>query len=442
MTPPSSTIPGPGIWSAAANVLAFRRDPLGFMERLAARFGPVVRVRFAWLTQYFINDPGLARQILELPHTAANKHTRSVQLLGRIAGTSVLTANGAPWFQRRRLLQPLFHHQRMRSYPELMGQLCHEMLERWKSRPQIAAHEEMTRLTFTFICRVVFAGAPASAAAEMQAPVTEMLATIWKTILSPAQTPLWPGMASRRRFDRALAELDDFIFRQIRERREQGGDHGDLLQMLLDCRDADTGEAMSDEDIRNECITMLIAGHETTANALTWSLLLLAGHPDIREPVRTEVQQVCGDGPPLPEHLPQLQRTRAVLMEAMRLYPPIWLIERNLEAPFACGDWSLPAGAQLLISPHILHRLPAFWSEPDKFNPDRFLERDAEDNPAFLPFGTGPRVCIGRNLATREGIVFLAVIVRGSRLERADAAPVAPAPGISLRPAREILLQT
>jgi len=436
----SRAIPGPGFWSAAANVLAFRRDPLRFMEQLSARCGPVVRVRFAWLTQYFINDPGLARQILELPHTAANKNTRSVRLLGRIAGASVLTANGVSWFQRRRLLQPLFHHQRMRRYPELMAQLCAEMLERWKSSPQVAVHEEMTRLTFTFICRVVFAGAPDSAAAELQAPVTEMLATIWKTILSPAQTPLWPGMASRRRFDRALAELDDFIFRQIRARRANGGNHSDLLQMLLDCRDADTGEAMSDADLRNECITMLIAGHETTANALTWALLLLAEHPDVRRRVRAEVAEVCGPEPPAPEHLPRLLLTRAVFMEALRLYPPIWLMERNLDAPFEAGGVVLPAGAQLLISPHILHRLPQCWAAPDKFQPDRFLAPAAEENPAFLPFGTGPRVCIGRNLATWEGLVFLAMIVRDTALERADRGPVPPQPGISLRPRREVRL--
>jgi cytochrome P450 len=436
----SGPIPGPGAWTAAANVLAFRRDPLRFMELLAARYGPVVRVRFAWLTQYFINDPVLARQILELPHTASNKSTRSVQLLGRIAGASVLTANGASWFHRRRLLQPLFHQQRMRSYPELMTELGAQMLERWKSLPQIEVHEEMTCLTFTFICRVVFAGAPASAAAEMQAPVTEMLATVWKTILSPAQSPLWRGMASRRRFDRALAQLDEFIFRQIRERRARGGE-GDLLQMLLDCRDADTGEAMSDEDVRNECITMLIAGHETTANALTWALLLLTEHPDVLRRVRAEVTEVCRASPPGLEHLPRLVLTRAVFMEALRIYPPIWLIERNLDAAFTARDMSLPAGAQVLISPHLLHRLPEFWTEPGRFDPDRFLAPGAEDNPAFLPFGTGPRVCIGRNLATWEGIVFLAMIARGAGLERADSGPVLPLPGISLRPGRDFLLK-
>jgi cytochrome P450 len=438
---PSSVIPGPGLWTAAANVLAFRRDPLRFMEQLAPRYGPVVRVRFAWLTQYFINDPALAREVLELPHTAANKNTRSVQLLGRIAGKSVLTANGASWFQRRRLLQPLFHHQRMRRYPELMTQVCSEMLERWRSLPQVPVHEEMTRLTFTFICRVVFAGAPAAAAAEMQAPVTEMLATVWNTILSPAQTPLWPGMASRRRFDRALARLDEFILRQIRGRRAHGGDQGDLLQMLLDCRDADTGEAMSDADIRNECITMLIAGHETTANALTWALLLLTENPDVLRRVRAEVTEVCGTRPPGLEQLPRLLLTRAVFMESMRLFPPIWLIERNLDTAFTARDVSLPAGAQVLISPHILHRLPGFWSEPGRFDPDRFLAPGAEGNPAFLPFGTGPRVCIGRNLATWEGIVFLAMITGGAGLERADSGPVLPLPGISLRPGREFLLK-
>ena len=300
----------------------------------------------------------------------------------------------------------------------------------------------MTRLTFTFICRVLFADAPVSAAADMQSPVTLVLATLWKAVLSPLQIPLWSLTRSRRRFDAALAGIDAFIYDQIRRRRESGGDgHGDMLQMLLDSRDADTGEAMSDEQVRNECITMLIAGHETTANALTWALLLLAEHPHELSLLREEVNSVLGERSPALEDLARLPRTRAVFMEAMCLYSPIWLMERNLDVACDSSGFSLPAGAQLLISPWVLHRLPEYWIEPERFNPARFLAPGAEDNPAFLPFGTGPRVCIGRHLAIWEGIVFLAMIVRRASLERVDQVPVPVEPGISLRPGREILLR-
>lgn len=437
-----SLITGPSLWSAVANVAAFRRDPLSLMDRMAVQYGPVVKVPFAWLTRYLVNDPAMARQILQLPHTAANKDTRSVRLLRYCAAESVLTANGESWFHRRRLVQPAFHHRRMEALPSLMAELCGQMLERWRTQPHIEAHDEMTRLTFTLICRVLFADAPVSAAADMQSPVTLVLATLWKAVLSPLQTPLWSLTRSRRRFDAALAGIDAFIHDQIRRRRESGGDgHGDLLQMLLDSRDADTGEAMSDEQVRNECITMLIAGHETTANALTWALLLLAEHPHELSLLREEVNSVLGERSPGLEDLARLPRTRAVFMEAMRLYPPIWLMERNLDVPMDSSGISLPAGAQLLISPWVLHRLPEYWIEPERFNPSRFLTPGAEDNPAFLPFGTGPRVCIGRHLAIWEGIVFLAMIVRRASLERVDQVRVPVEPGISLRPGREIILR-
>jgi cytochrome P450 len=439
----NSPLPGPGLLSVVLDLVRLRRSALEYFEGLHQKHGPVVRVRFAWVTLVVVNDPELARRILHLPHQSANKNTRSVGLLKRVCGESVLTSNGESWFRHRRLVQPAFHHQRIDGFLQIMVHTAAEALTHWANRTSIAPLKEMTDLTFAFICQALFSMDPGSQAPHLQSAIDAVMQSTWRTMQSPSQYPLRLPTPTRRRFRNAMGEIDRFLFDLISKRREQsGGENQDLLGMLMAARDADTDNGMSDAEIRNEAITFMIAGHETTANALSWALLLLAKHPQVQAAAQSEILATLGDRSPSLQEIPALRLVRAVFLETLRLYPPIWLIERNLDTELADGTWPLPAGSQVLICPWVMHRAAQYWQDPTEFRPDRFLTPGAEDNPAFLPFGTGPRACIGRNLAMMEGVVFLAMLLQRFQFSSTpNDPPWQPDAGISLRPPAVVSLQ-
>ncbi len=406
------------------NLHRFRRDPLGYMTWVTEKHGPVVRCRLAWLVMTIVHDPVAALAILKLPHRAVNKNTRSVSRLKRISGPSLLTASGDEWFRLRRMVQPVFHHHRIAEYEKEISRLTAAMIEEWRAgtaagKP-VAVGTEMRRLTFRFICRVLLSADPSDEMEALEKSIGELLDEAWQEIRSPTDLRWRLPTKHRKRFDRALAHVRGFLQRHVTARRGSDGQSGDLLTMLMAIKDADTGEGLPDDAIINESITLLIAGYDTTANALAWAQVLLAQHPEAA--ARLQSDAPSGD----------TKYARAVFMEALRLYPPIWVIERNLCEEVTAGSWTLPEGAQVLISPWVLHRLPQYWESPEEFRPERFLDPDAE-HPAYLPFGAGPRSCIGRGLAMMEGETVLAMIAAAGSLKLCGPPPP-PDPGITLRP--------
>ena len=439
----ASLVPTPWFNFGAVNVVQFQRDPLGFLARLMRECGPVASCRIAWHPRVVVNDAHLARTILNLPHTASNKRTRSVAAIRRICGESVLTADRDSWFRHRRLVQPAFHRQQVARHVDTMAGLSRAMIEEWTAAAQAGQPVEVTiamrRLTFRFVCKALFNADPSAEIAQLEACIVHVLEETWRSIRSPLDLAMRSPTRRRRRFQEALAGIDAFVTRMISARRRAPGETADLLSLLLAARD-EHGGMLSDEEIRNESVTLLIAGYDTTANALAWAVSELAQHPAVAERLSHEAGAVLNGRLPALADLPALPYARAVFLETLRLHPPIWILERNLEAPVISGEWRLPMGTQVLITPYFLHRLPAHWEKAGAFEPARFVGPGdhAEENPAYLPFGTGPRSCIGKQLSLLEGHVFLATLANAGRFRRVAAVPPETDAGISLRPLGEL----
>lgn len=424
---PSSPVFNGGV----VNLIRFQRDPLRFFSAIVQEHGPVLKCRLAWLTLVLVADPAAARAVLKLPRHAANKRTRSAALIGLVSGRSLLTADGDSWFRLRRLVQPAFHHGQIAGYSERIERLGAAFIDGWKAAPngRIEVASAMRRLTFRFICGALLGTEPGAELDTLERSINRLLADVWAEIRSPMGRGLQRKGRRRREFDEALAQVRGFIQERIAARRagKEAG-QGDLLAMLLSVRDADSGEGMSDTEIIDECVTLIIAGHDTTANALAWSLALLARNPAAAERLRAESASADGGR----------AHARAVFLETLRLYPPIWIIERNLDAAAALDGWRLESGSQVIISPWVLHRSPAHWDAPEEFQPERFLDPEAE-HPAFLPFGDGPRTCIGKGLAMLEGIALLTLVGRAGTLSMEGELPE-PDPALTLRPKGELWL--
>ncbi len=437
------TIPHSGGLLDIKNALAFRRDPLAFFDRIMRQQGLVVSCPLAWFQRYLVAEPGLARAVLTMPHRSANKRTRSVRQMARVAGAGLLTANGERWLRLRRMIQPAFHHQHAAGWAEDMTTLARATIKHWsaeRSQP-LDIGIEMRRLTFRFIGRVLLGADPSARLAELEGAIEFVLADLWKTIESAVDPGSFLPGKRKRKFDASLAIIDTFVRKSIARRRASGEDGKDFLGVLLSARDPATGAGLTDTELRNECVTFLIAGHDTTANALAWALHLLDMHPPVALALKNEIAGTLHGDEPSTDAILALKWPRAIFLEALRLYPPIWLIERNLEKPLSHDGWHLPAGAQVLVSPWVMHRRSEFWERPDDFWPERFFAPDAEENLAFLPFGAGPRTCIGKPLALLEGRIFLALIARAGHLHHTSAAPVIPEARISLRPVGNLLMR-
>lgn len=410
------------------NLIRFQRDPLHFLAEVNRECGPVVKCRLAWLKLILVNDPAAARAILKLPHHSANKDTRSAACISLVSGRSLLTANGDSWFRLRRLVQPAFHHQRLAGYAAEIERLAGQMIAEWKAAPggRVEVGAAMRQLTFRFICRVLLSADPSKEINALEVSINQLLTAVWQSIRSPFDWSLKLPTRNRQQFDAALAHVRGFIQGRLTARRNSGAPSAhDLLAMLMEACDADTRKGMSEDEIINECVTLVLAGYDTTANALAWSLTLLAQHQDVAASLRAE-----------PESATDAPYARAVFLETLRLYPPIWIIERNLDEAVTAGPWHFAAGAQLIISPWVLHRSPYHWENPEAFRPERFLD-PAVEHSAFLPFGDGPRTCIGKGLAMMEGVKVLALVGKAGTLAMAGPIP-SPDPGIALRPHGEV----
>jgi cytochrome P450 len=338
-------------------------------------------------------------------------------------------------------MQPAFHRQRLADLVGLMGDLTGAMLERWqdvtaRDRPlDIAA--EMRRLTREIIVKTMFGvdiGVDeADAVGQAFTTVTEYVTDQTTAVLLP---PLhWPTPRNRQ-IERAQRLIDQVVYRFIHERRRNAENSGDIITMLLSARDQETGESMSDEQLRDEVRTIFFAGYDTTSNALAWTWYLLAQHPEIEQRMHHELTQVLGGRRPTFEDLPNLTYTRMVIQESMRLYPPGWMTSRTAVVDDEIQGYHIPAGAKIVLSPYVTHRLPTFWERPNLFDPERFTpERSAgRHRCAYIPFGVGPRLCIGTNLAMLEAPLIVAMVAQSFRLRMVPGHSVQLLPLITLQP--------
>jgi enediyne biosynthesis protein E7 len=418
---------------------ALARDALGVFERARA-LGDVVRLAVPGRRPLFVlADPAHIRRVLQENHPNYRR-TPFHDRLKAVMGEGLVTSEGELWRRQRRLLQPAFRAERIRRFVEAMGAVAVELSDGWEATAEagraVDVSREMSDLTLDIAVRCMFGqerrGGDAAISAALQ-EVQDWLAGRFFS-LAPDWTERLPTPANRR-FRRALAALNAAVGRIVGHRLAAGEAGDDLLGMLLAAQEE--GAGVDARQVRDEAMTMLLAGHETSAAALTWVWHLLALHPEVSEAVRDEAVRVLG-GRPAPEadDLTALDLTRAVVQEAMRLYPPVGWFGRLAAGPDQIGGFDIPAGAILALSPWLVQRDPRFWPDPARFDPARFVSGAPRPAPyAYFPFGGGPRTCLGNHFATTEMLVALAVLAPRFRLRHASGAPVRAELLVTLRPA-------
>jgi cytochrome P450 len=413
----------------------FNRDTLGFIEA-CTRYGDVVRCRFLYVQAYFLFNP---LDIESLLTTQAKSFRKAESLRSpffhRLVGNGLVTSEGDFWRRQRRLAQPAFHRQRISSYGDVMVEYAERAMTKWQHGEQRDIAREMTRLTLEIVVKTLFNSDISNDADH----VGRMLSEIVKPFASQA-TLKWildnrlptPG---HRRYFKAVGEIDRIIFRIISERRASGHDEGDLLSMLLEAQD-DDGSQMNDAQLRDEVMTLFLAGHETTALALSWSWYLLASNPEAEQHFHAELDRVLAGRPPNVADLPDLKYTEMIAKEAMRLYPPAYAIGREAIEDCEIGGYRVPRGTQLFAFQWVTHRDPRYYQNPNEFEPERWINEPTERQAkyAYFPFGGGPRQCIGNYFAMMEIVLLLATIGRRFRFSLVPDHKVEVLPVLSLRP--------
>lgn len=428
-------VPGPTPRELLPRLRELQQEPLEFLLELTRRYGPFVRLPVPGLPVFSISDPEAVKHVLQDNARNYSKRTLQFTNLALVTGQGLLTSDGEFWLRQRRMAQPAFHRHRIAGFGEAMTGAALRMLERWKAKQDgvLDLDHEMMEMTLEVVGLTLFSSDFSAAAERMVEATLTALDYVIHKAQNPFGPPAWVPTARNRRFRQALGVLDRAVYRLIEERRARGRPHGDLLSMLLEARD-DDGQPMTLRQLRDELITVIIAGHETVASALTWTWHLLAQHPQAEAALHAELAQVLGGRTPTTDDLPRLPYTRAVFEEALRLYPPAWLITRRATGPDTVGGYPVPKGSLLVLSPYITHRQPSAWPEPETFRPERFLEAARPPRYAYIPFGGGPRLCIGNTFALVEGQLILATVAQRYRLRPADPKPVEVAPLVTIRP--------
>lgn len=424
--------------------LSIQRDTLGFFDR-ARKYGGVFR--FPMLTPEKKLDvcaafrPDYVEYVLKSNQKNYRK-SGAYARLGSIMGNGLLVSEGDFWLRQRRLSQPAFHRHRLRLLAQTIAEATEEMVsKRWdplESGETIDISEDMSRLTLTIVGRTLLSRDLANVSPQVTFAVQDVLDHASKRIKAAVALPEGAPTPGNRRFKRSLAVLDGLVYDIIREHREGAEDKGDLISMLVAARDEETGEGMTDDQLRDEVMTAIIAGHETTAAALSWAWYLLSKNPETRRRLEREAEDVAGSGFVDFDSYQRLEYAQAVFKETLRLYPPAWLIARRAVQADEIGGLPIDADTRVILSPYVTHRDPALWANPEGFDPSRFLKENEHSLPqedfAYYPFGGGPRQCMGRNLALMEGPIILATIARRYRLDLVPGAKVVPEAKVTLRP--------
>ena len=420
-------------------VLRVLRNPLLTLPK-AAYEEPITILNARGRIWVWVSDPALVEEVVLNRAGDVEKTPVEKRVFSRLLRDGVLTADGKLWRWQRRTMAPMFRHSEILRYIPAMAEAAGEQVVRWRRSPPGAIQHidgDMSATTFAIIARTMLAGGLAADADIIRRETARSLSHLsWEIAFALLRLPRWlphPTFFQLRRSTRRLREAVSNI---ITRRKAQGGDDDDLLGKLLAARDPESGEPMDHERVINNLLTLLEAGHETTSRALTWTLYLLARAPEWQNRLRREVIAVASDEPLTAEHLPNLVLTQQVLKEAMRLYPPAPFISRQLMKPIELGGESLPAGAMIMMSIYAMHRHRRLWTDPDRFDPTRFApEREATfPRNQFMPFGAGPRICLGAAFAMAEATVVLATLLRGARFEWDGHHEPQPISRITLQP--------
>ena len=433
---------------------ALAQDPLGMFTRLAREGSGVVPLRIGLRRGHLVSDPEQIRHVLleNAPHY--DKGTPAFRAVRVALGNGLLTSSGDFWKRQRRIAQPSFHGENLRRFAPIFSRLANACADQWANQHRagqpIDAGMDMMKATLSGVAEALFGEDLSSEAAEINRVFPPILAELAHRTHSPILVPRWIPSARNRRLNAALGTIQGIVDAMIRKRRQrlqaiaaEPSGRRDLLSSLMLAQDEETGESMSDQQLHDEVMTVLIAGHETTANALSWVWYLLDRHPEEQERLRAELTAVTGNRPPVAEDLPQLKRLRMVFLEALRLYPPVWLFDRRALAADRLGETEIRSGDLVLFCPYAIHRIESLWPDPEVFRPERFEpgQEQQKNKFAYLPFGAGPRICMGMGFAMMESMILLGTLIQRFRTRLWTPDRIQPRAQVTLRPDQPVLLR-
>jgi cytochrome P450 len=430
-----STPPGPRSVIPFRYLRTLQRDPIPFFSRIAAEYGDAVQFSVGPQKIFLFNHPDLIRELLVTQHRSFHK-SRVLQRSKIIFGEGLLTSEEELHRRQRRLVQPAFHRERIGRYAEVMIERAAKLRERWRDGEVRDIHHEMMGLTLSVVAKTLFDADVDQEADEIGVALTSLV-DLFPTLMNPLANLLRKlPLPQTMRFRRSIERLDRTVYGIIDERRKSGQDRGDLLSMLLMAVDEEgDGGGMTDQQLRDEAMTLFLAGHETTANALAWTWYLLALNPEAADEMHRELDSVLGDRLPLPDDYPRLPYTEMVVAESMRMFPPAWAVSRLAIEEAMIGEWMVPRGAVVVAAQAVTHRDPRWFPDPGLFDPLRFTPEAQASRPklAYFPFGAGPRICIGEGFAWMEAVLIVATIAQRWRMELVSN-DVTPQASITLRP--------
>ncbi|MBM7692023.1 cytochrome P450 [Peribacillus deserti] len=420
----------------SGHVKDFQADPLGFLKRVSG-YGEVAKMRFGpFQNVYLISDPDLIKQVLVTKQKSFKK-SQDFNALKPVVGEGLLTSEKEYHMRQRRLIQPAFKKTNIRSYAQSMIDITTDYVSKWRDGEERIITQDTMNITLDIISKTMFNMEFKEGYNIIGPPLDTVMHIAVKRMRKLFNLPLWIPTKKNREFNKAIEQLDAVLYTIIEKRRQDTEKHEDMLGILMDARDEEDGIGMTDIQVRDELMTMFLAGHETTANALAWTLLLLSQNPEAEQKFFDEVDQVIGSRSPAPEDFMKLTYTQNVIWESLRLYPPAFVIGREALEEVEIGDYQFKKGDMIMISQYVMHHKPEYFADPEIFRPERFENNFVKTIPAYayFPFGGGPRVCIGNHFALMEMVLVLATMAQRFKVKLApDHSRVTPYPSITLRP--------
>ncbi len=433
-SPPTLPLPPAAGWRGTLD--AVRMSPPDFLLKIFRQHGDVARFR-GLFTVYCINHPEYVREVLTKAWPRYSKNTIDYRVISSTLGNGLVTNDGPDWSRQRRLMQPVFANRHIDQFDTVINEMTAALARRWENQPadeQLWLDRDMSRVTFQVVSRTLF-GADIDDVADEMVEFLEILNQHPLQLSALLTMYPWVPVPSNRRFRRTKARLDEIVDGLVDTHRGGAGTVSDIVDRLLAARDEDSGEGMNDKQIRDEIITLMLAGHETSATALVWTFYLLARHPDIEQRLLEELEQVLGGRAALSADLANLPYLKQVVQESMRIYPPVWGIARRSSEESEFGGFRIPADSYLAITMYVLHRHPDYWPDPERFDPERFApgRNKSRHSYAYLPFSAGPRACIGAGMAMLEIQLVLAQLLQRFRVRPVAGHPVVPQAVVTLK---------
>lgn len=427
--------PGPKTWHPLGQVFAFKNDLIGLLMNTTRRYGDIAYINMAGRPLILINDPDLIKDVTVTDHRNFIK-SRALRLMKRLLGNGLITSEGEFHRDQQKMMQPSFRRDRIEAYARVMIEDTVRCRDSWRADQTYDIYQEMTKLSLGIATKTLFHSDVDGEAQELGECLTVAMKLFERSANPMAEVLEKLPLPSNIAFRKAKRRLDATVRRMIDERRADGHDRGDLLSTIIAAQSDETGAYMTDQQVLDEVITLFVGGHETTALSLTWTWYLLSQNPEAADRMYHEIDHVLKGNPPRPLDLMNLDFTRRVFAEALRLYPPIYILAREALEDYPLREYTAHKGTAVVFSPYVMHRNPKYWDDPERFDPDRFTPEQEASRPkfAYIPFGAGPRGCIGEHFARMEGTMALAIIAQRWRLEHEPGHRVALEPLLSLRP--------